>query len=65
MIAVGPVRLQVADEVGEQQPGAGQLEADRPADGEVVVELGAQVAHDAAPGQGRASVRNRSRSTLA
>ena len=37
----------------------------RPTDGEVALELGAQVAHDAASGQGKARVRSRSRSTLA
>jgi hypothetical protein len=64
---VGPVGLRIADEVGKEQAGAAQLEAEGPSDGEVVVELGAQgeAAHDAAPGQGNAKVRSRSRSTLA
>jgi hypothetical protein len=39
--------------------------ANSPTDGEIAVELRVKVAHDAAPGQGRAKVRSRSRSTLA
>ena len=62
---VGADCVQVANEVGEEQLGACQLEAQRPADAEIAVELGVKVAHDAAPGQGKARLRSRSLSTLA
>ena len=60
-----PARLHVSDELGEQSPGAVELEAQSPAEGEVVVEGVAQVAHDALPGQGSARARSPLRSTLA
>ena len=62
---VGPVRLHVGDEVSEQQRGALQLVPEGPANGEVVVEIPMERAHDALPGHGRAKARNAVRSTLA
>jgi hypothetical protein len=60
-----PGRLQVGDKLREQPPVALQLEAQRPAQAQVVVDLGLQRAHCSPPGQGAASWRSRSRSTRA
>ena len=57
--------LQVVEELSEQPLVVGELEAERAPDGQVVGERGAQRAHDAPPGHGRATVRSASRSTLA
>ena len=59
------VSLEVADEVRQQRGRALELEAQGAADLEILVDGVAQGAHATPPGQGCASSRNATRSTLA
>lgn len=57
--------LQVGDEVAQQMVMVRELGAERPADHEVVLRCSAELAHRTPPGQGWASARSATRSTLA
>src|SRR5579859_7824008 len=57
--------VHVGEELVEELLGPGQLEAERPADGQILLEGLLELVHACAPGQGCATVRRASRSTLA
>jgi hypothetical protein len=63
--ATSIVTVHVGDELVEELLGPGQLEAKRPADGQILLEGLLELVHACAPGQGCATERRASRSTLA